>query len=99
MTFGPHRKSEETYLAYTRADDSFRQLGRHVWCLPALAINDRLFKNKNIGKSACHESNGASVVDCLFIIDYNIWNILTNFEVHGISDLSNHCATEFSIDA
>ena len=22
MTFGPHRKSEETYLAYTRADDS-----------------------------------------------------------------------------
>ena len=38
MTFGPHRKSEETYLAYTRADDSFCQLGRHVWCLPALAI-------------------------------------------------------------
>ena len=39
FTFGPHRKSKEAYLAYTRADDSFPQLGRHVWCLPALAIN------------------------------------------------------------
>ena len=44
MTFGPHRKSEETYLAYTRADDSFRQLGRHVWCLPALVINGPNYK-------------------------------------------------------
>ena len=26
MTFGPHRKSEKTYLAYTRADVSFRQV-------------------------------------------------------------------------
>ena len=38
MTFGPHTISKETYLAYTRADDSFRQLGRQVWCLRALAI-------------------------------------------------------------
>ena len=38
MTFGPHTISKEIYLACTRADDSFRQLGRHVWCLPALAI-------------------------------------------------------------
>ena len=38
MTFGPHRRSEETYLTFSRADDSFRQLGRHVWCLPVLAI-------------------------------------------------------------
>ena len=37
MTFDPHTISEETYLAYTRADDSFRPLDRHVWRLPALA--------------------------------------------------------------
>ena len=30
--------SEETYLVKTRADDSFHQLGRHIWCLPVLAI-------------------------------------------------------------
>ena len=42
MTFGPHRKSEETCLAYTHADDSFRQLSRHVWCLPALATSLKL---------------------------------------------------------
>ena len=37
MTFGPQRKSEETYLAHTRADDSFsptRQRWRQ-WTLPA----------------------------------------------------------------
>ena len=38
MTFEPHKISEETYLTYTHAAESFRQLGRHVWCLPALAI-------------------------------------------------------------
>ena len=37
MTFGSHTISEETYLAYTSADDSFRQLVRQVWCLLALA--------------------------------------------------------------
>ena len=38
LSFEPHKVSEETYLTCTRADDSFRQLGRYVWCLPALAI-------------------------------------------------------------
>ena len=33
----PHKISEETYLTYKRAEDSFRQLDRHVWCLSALA--------------------------------------------------------------
>ena len=28
-----------------------------------------------------------------------IWNLLTNFEVHDISDLNNHCAVEFSVKA
>ena len=41
FVFEPHKISEETYLAYTRADDSFLQLGRRVWCLPALAICKR----------------------------------------------------------
>ena len=46
---GAIEKSEETYLAYTRPDDSFRQLGRHVWCLPAMAINNKeLTNNKDI---------------------------------------------------
>ena len=48
MTFGPDTISKETYLAYTRADDSFRQLGGHVWCLPALAIIDMFRKSYNI---------------------------------------------------
>ena len=38
MSFEPHKISEETYLTYRRADDSFRQVGRHGWCLPELAI-------------------------------------------------------------
>ena len=32
-------------------------------------------------------------------MDDKIWNILTNFEVHDISDLSDHCAIKFSINA
>ena len=36
-----HKISEKKYLAYTRADNSCHQLGRHVWCLPALAITIR----------------------------------------------------------
>ena len=47
-------------------------------------ISSRFFKNKIIGKFTCHESKGASVVDYL-LIDYNIWNISTIFEVHDIS--------------
>ena len=61
-------------------------------------INSRFFKNKNIRKSTCHESKGASVFDYL-LTDYNIWNTSTNFEMHDISDLSDHCAIEFSINA
>ena len=38
LSFEPHKISEEIYLAYTRTDHSFRQLGRYVRCLPALAI-------------------------------------------------------------
>ena len=38
VTFESHKIAEETYLAYTSADNSFRHLDRHVWCLPALAI-------------------------------------------------------------
>ena len=40
MTFGPieNLKKHISRIQYTRADDSFRQLGRHVWCLPALVI-------------------------------------------------------------
>ena len=34
LSFEPHNISEETYLTYTRADDSFRQLGRHVYFIP-----------------------------------------------------------------
>ena len=51
MTFGPHRKSEETYLAYTRADDSFRQLGRHV-----SLKDDRTFvqEGKIVSLKICH---------------------------------------------
>ena len=41
LTSEPHKISEKTYLAYTREDYYFRQLGRHVWCLPALAINGK----------------------------------------------------------
>ena len=32
-------------------------------------------------------------------MDCDIWNTLTNFEVHDISDLSDHCAIQFSIKA
>ena len=38
LTFEPNKISEETYLSYTRADDSFRHLSRHIWFLPALAL-------------------------------------------------------------
>ena len=54
--------------------------------------------NGNIGKFTCYESKGSSVVDNP-LTDYDIWNILTNFEVHDISDLSEHCAIKFSIIA
>ena len=53
------------------------------------------FKYKNIGKFTCQESNGSSVLDYLFM-DYHIWNILTSFEVHDISDFSDYYAVEFS---
>ena len=59
-------------------------------------INSRFFKNKNIEKFTCHESKGAYALDYL---DYIIWNILTNFEVHDISNLSDRCTAEFSIGA
>ena len=32
-------------------------------------------------------------------MDYDIWKIFTNFEVHDISNLSDHRAIEFSIIA
>ena len=31
------------------------------------------------------------------LMDYDIMKLLTNFEVHDISDFSDHCAIEFAI--
>ena len=56
------------------------------------------FYDKNIGKLTCHESKRSSVVNFL-LMDYDIWNILINYEVHYISDLSDHCLIEISINA
>ena len=32
-------------------------------------------------------------------MNYDIWNISTNYEVHDISGLSDHCSIEFSVNA
>ena len=67
----PHKNSEETYLVYTRADDSFCQLGRHVWCLPAQAIKLVSFLFQTIfsyflSKGFKHQS---SIVEFIFSVD------------------------------
>ena len=41
---------------------------------------------------------GVAVIAYL-LMDYDIWNILTNYKVHDTSDLSDHCSIEFSINA
>ena len=86
MTFGPHRKSEETYLAYTSGDDYFRQLGRHVWCLPALAIKALVSFDHFIPSSATH----SSVVFCpilkTYVSKFRLRSCLTN--ATQFSDLS-----------
>ena len=83
--------SEKTYLAYTGVDDSFPQLGRHVWCLPALAIIIMTWRNfvfvcfffEFYARSCCFLN---SLFNSCLLTTWNLWkyNLTAILAWHGV---------------